>query len=139
VAHALEAAHHESLRFPHAAHFTIAALADDDAEPRMALAAADHGELLEARRAVLEFDAALQPLERFVGHLAVDAADVLAFDLGARMHERMRERAVGREQQKARGVDVEPAHRDPSRTLEPRQMFEHGRTALRIVARRYHA
>ena len=102
----------------------------------MAAAAADHRDVVEMRRAVFELDAALEFFEHLVRHFAVHAADVFALDLRARMHQRVGEIAVGRQQQEARRVDVEPADRDPARAFQERQLLEHRRAAFRIVARR---
>ena len=64
----------------------------------MRIAGADALDLVELRRPVLERDAAREPVDDVVGHLAVDAAHVLALDLVGRVHQRVGELAVGGEQ-----------------------------------------
>ena len=139
VADAFQAADHQTLRFPHAAHFAVAAFAQHDAEPGMAVAAADHRDVVEVRGAIVEFDAILETLDGLVGHFAMYAADVFAFNFRARMHQRIGEVAIGGQQQQAGRVDIETADCDPARALDLRQLFEHGRPAFRIVTCRDHA
>src|SRR5690606_1961831 len=75
-----------------------------------------------------------QALRHGIGHLAVDAADVLALDTAGGVHQGIGQLAVGGQQQQAGGVEVQAADRDPARALQPRQRFEHGRPALGILA-----
>src|SRR6185312_3976741 len=139
VADALEAADQEALRIPQPAHFAVAALTDHHAEPAVAAAAADHGDLVEAGGAVFQFHAGLELLDHLVGHFAVHAAEVFALDAAARMHQRVGQLAVGGEQQQAGGVDVEATHGDPARALQARQLLEHGGATFGIVAGGQHA
>src|SRR6185437_1881968 len=135
VTDALQAADQQSLRIPQAAHFAVAAFVQDHAEPAVAAAAADHVDLVEARGTVFQFDAGFQFFQHLVGHFTVHAAEVLAFEFVAGVHQCIREFAIGGEQQQAGGVHVQAAHRDPARTIQVRQVLEHGRTAFGVVAR----
>ena len=132
VADALEPTDLELLRLPQTADFAVAALGDDDAEPRMRVGTVDALDLVELRRAVVERDAALQSIDDVLRHFAMDAADVFAFDFARRMHQVVRKFAVGGQHQQAGGVDVEAADCDPARAFQSRQRFEDGRTAFRI-------
>ena len=81
----------------------------------------------------------LQALDDLVGHFAVHAAEVFALELRSAVHQRVGQFAVGGQQQQAGGVDVQAADGDPARTLQARQLFEHGRAAFGIVAGGHHA
>jgi len=105
----------------------------------MAAAAADHADVVEAGRAVVQLHARLQAFDGFVGHLAMYAAKIFTLQAALRVHQRIGELPVGGEQQQARGVDVQATHRDPARILEARQLFENGGTAVGIFARGHHA
>ena len=61
-----------------------------------------------AREAVVELDARPQPRERFVRGPALDERVVGLGNLEARMRDAVREIAVGREQQQAFAVAIEP-------------------------------
>src|SRR5690348_157460 len=71
VADAFQAADQQALRIPQAAHFAVAALVQDHAEPAMAAAAADHVDLVETRGAVFQLHAGFQFFQHLVGHFAV--------------------------------------------------------------------
>src|SRR5690606_8407616 len=136
----LQAADLAALRFPQAADLAVAAFLEQHPEPVMRVGAADALDRVELRRAVLQRDAAHQPVDDPVGHRVLalgraHAAHVLALDLVRGMHHRVGQLAVGGEQQQAGGVDVEAADRDPARALERRQRVEDGRAALGILAR----
>ncbi|MBV6412431.1 MAG: hypothetical protein OMOMHJEC_00203 [Xanthomonadales bacterium] len=135
VAHAFQSADLGADRFPQSPHLALAAFADEDLEPLVAAFAAERLDLLEVRWAIFQFDARPQSLQGLVGDLAVHAHQVLAFDLARRMHQPVREFAVGGEQQQAGGVEVKPADHDPARPLEPRQAVEHGRATFGIDGR----
>src|SRR5690606_11660860 len=81
----------------------------------------------------------LEFLDDLVGYLAVYAAQVFAFEPAPGMHQRVGQVAVGGQQQQPGGVDVEPAHGDPARTFQARQLFEHGGATVGIVAGGQHA
>src|SRR5690606_19982061 len=139
VAHALEPADLATLRFPEPANFAVAALLEQHPEPVVGVGSTDPFYGVELRRAVLQRDAARQPVHDLVGHRVLalggaHAAHVLALDLVRRMHHRVGQLAVGGEQQQAGGVDVEPADRDPARALQRGQRIEDGGPALGILA-----
>src|SRR6202034_3167129 len=79
---------------------------------------------IESRRTVLELDAGTEPCEHRRGRLAPHAHQVLAFDLAPGVRQAMRERPIGREEQQARGVDVEPADCNPAPVTRCRQTLE---------------
>ena len=139
VADALQARHLAALRFPQPAHFAVAALLQQHAEPVVRVGAADAFDLVELGRAVVQRHAAGETVDDLVAdHVLAfrraHAADVLARDLEAGMHHRVGQLAVGGEQQQAGGVDVEAADRDPARALQRGQGVEDGRAALGVLA-----
>ena len=68
---------------------------------------------------------------RLVGRLAVDLGDVRLLDAVLRVRERVRERAVVRQQERAGRVDVEAADRDDARTR--RDDVDDGAAAVRVA------
>jgi hypothetical protein len=60
---------------------------------------------------------------------------VFALDLARGMHQPVGQLAVGGEEDQARGIDVEPADRDPAPLLGSRQTAEDGRALLGIAPR----
>ena len=134
VAYALQAADLIALRFPQAADFAVAAFGDDHLEPGVRITGADAFDFFEFGRTVIQRNAAGEAVDHVVGHFAVDAADVFAFDVAGRMHQGVGQFAVGGQQQKTGGVDVETADRDPARAFQAGQGIENGRAAFGIFA-----
>src|SRR6185437_4776269 len=118
IADALEPADQEALRVPQAANLAIAALADHHAEPAVAATAADHRDVVEAGRAVVQFDAGFQALDDLVGHLAVHAAQVFALHAALGVHQAVGQLAVGGQQQQAGGDHQRRAGQRPDAPQE---------------------
>ena len=85
-------------------------------------------------RAVVELDAVRETREVALVEIAVDGCDVRLLDAVARVRERVRERAVVREEQRAGRVDVEAADRDDARVA--RDDVDDGAPSLRVARRR---
>ena len=83
------------------------------------------------RQSVLELDALREPREVALVEVAVDGRDVRLLDAVARMRERVRERAVVREEKRAGRVDVEAPDRDDARVV--RHDVDDGAAALRVA------
>ena len=81
--------------------------------------------------------AALQMPDRLLVHPAENPNRVLALQPVARVHEPVGELAVGSEEQQARGVDVEPADRDPALGAKAGQALEDRPPALGVAACRH--
>src|ERR671925_306233 len=91
----------------HAPDLAVAALMDRELDPR-GPKSANRG---RRRPAVLELDALREPLERLVRRLVFELGLVALFDLVLRMSQPVCQLTVVREQERARGVGVEPAGR----------------------------
>ena len=141
IADALEPADLAALRFPQSTNFAVAAFLDQDAEPVMRIGTTDALDLVELGWAIFQRDPAGQALDDLVAdHILAfrrsHAADVFAGDLETRVHHRVRQLAIGGEQQQAGGVDVQASDRDPACALQRWQRVEDGRPALGVFAGR---
>src|SRR5690606_4225029 len=87
----LETVDPHALGFPHASHLAVATFQQTDVEPAVDTLAAGTDDVGEARRAVLEHDALLEPLDHFFVHLAHHADRVLAVHLPGRVHQPVRQ------------------------------------------------
>jgi hypothetical protein len=94
--------------FEHPLHLVVAALVDRQLD---AVAAEEPG-FRRRGDAVVELDAGAQQLHYVLGGLAFNLGDVRLLDAVLRVRERPRERAVVREQECTRRVDVEAGDRD---------------------------
>src|SRR5690606_9914018 len=134
-AHALQAADHQALGFPEAAHFAVAALHDHAVVPVVeAFAAGRFLDVGELGGAVFEHDAGLELFDHFFGDFATHAHRVLAVHLVGGVHQAVGQLTVGGEHQQTSGVDVQAANVDPAAFFQARQAVEHGRAAFRVVA-----
>ena len=115
-AHPHQAADLDAHGLPEAAHLAVAALAEQDVIPAVGATAAGVGldDLLEARRAVVQFHAMDQALQRFPRRRAEDAHGVFALELLGGVHQLVGQFAVVGQQQQAGGVDVQAADGDPA-------------------------
>src|SRR5437879_3738838 len=95
-------------RFAHALDLPVPALVQRQLEPRRCQTP-DGG---QSGQAVLELDALREGLQGRLAWSPVDVDLVHLLDAVARMRETVGERAVVRQQQRARRVGVEPADRD---------------------------
>src|SRR5476649_891644 len=133
VAGADQARHGQADGLEHAAHFAVAAFANDHAIPLVDAFAAAVGDLGEVRQAVVELDAGQQLLAHTLFQLAQRAHRVFAVDAVARVHQPVGQVAGGGEQQQTFGVEVEAADGQPFAGLHRRQAVEHRWTAVRVV------
>ena len=117
-------------RLAHPLDLVLAALVEDELEPRRAETPDAGGR----GRAVLELDALGQAAEDLVRRPALDVGLVDLVHLVARVREPVRERAVVREEERARRVRVQAADRDDA-PLVPDEP-DHGRSPLRVAGRR---
>src|SRR3569623_833027 len=129
--HPHQTAHRDALRFPHAAHFAVAAFAQHHVVPVVHALAARVGDGVETGGAVVEHHALAETLQYLVVHLAQHAHRIFAFDLAGRVHQPIGELAVVAEQQQAQRIEVEPADRDPA-AADARQPVEYRGAAFGI-------
>lgn len=64
----------------------------------------------------------------------MDAHHIFALDLTRRMHQCVGQFTVCRQQQQTCRVDVQTTNRDPARSLQARQVLEHGGATFGVVA-----
>ena len=114
-------------RLEHAAYLPVPALVDRQLDPAGRKAAHRR----RCGRAVLELDAVREPGEVALVEVAVDGRDVRLLDAVARVRERVRERAVVREEEGAGRVDVEASDRDDARVV--RDDVDDGAPPLRVA------
>ena len=122
------------LRFPEPVHLAVAALSQNDPVPAVRTLPALLHDAAEPRGTIVEFHAALEVPQHLRVHAAQHAYRVFAIHPVARVHEAVRELAVGREQHHPGGVDVKPANRHPALITKAGQALEDGGTALRVAA-----
>jgi hypothetical protein len=132
VAHALKAADFSADRIPETPDFTLAAFAHHHLEPLVGAFTAERFNFVKMTGAILQLHAVLQLLERAVGNLAVDPAQVLALDLARRMHQTVGQFAIRGEQQQTRGIQIQTTNRDPAQAFEARQPIEYRGASLRV-------
>src|SRR3954471_9448167 len=94
VTNTVQFTHLEPLIFEEATHFPIAAFVQANAKPRVTAFSRFGRKPVEARRTVLELDAAPQPLEHVGRGIAADPNAIFTFDLARGMHEAMGQLAV---------------------------------------------
>src|SRR5690606_36537045 len=135
VAHADQPADDEPDRVEQAAHLAVAPLPQNDVAPDVRAGASPKLDRLDPRRTVLELDALSKPLDLLRIRLPEQPHRILALEPVARMHQPMCERAVGREEQQPRCVQIEPPDADPPSARRRRQRVEYRAPALRVVTR----
>src|SRR5690606_27510106 len=107
----------------------------NDVAPDVRAGASPKLDRLDPRRTVLELDALSKPLDLLRIRLPEQPHRILALEPVARMHQPMCERAVGREEQQPRCVQIEPPDADPPSARRRRQRVEYRAPALRVVTR----
>ena len=123
---------------PHAAHFPVAPLVEHQSIGGVLRLAARGGLLdhpVEGRRTVFQRNAPQELADRVAVRPSPHPHQVFALDAARGMHQAMGEIAIGGEEEKTRGVDVQPADDDPATLLQRRQVVEDGGPALRVPPR----
>ena len=104
--------------FAHTADLTIAPLVDRDLEKGMLWLTLQQLNLRWLRRTVFEHDPAAQRLKRTLANLSAHQSAIGLWHMMARMDERISQLPIVGEEQKPRGVLIEPADRE-----QPREAF----------------
>src|SRR5581483_3714099 len=120
-------------RFPHTPHLAVATFMQDDTVGSVAGFGGRTGPLcpivalrrrlydpIEGRGAILQRNAAQEPPKRLLIGPPTHPHQVFALDAARRMHQAMRELAVGGEDEQTRGVDIQPPDHDPAAMLRRR-------------------
>jgi hypothetical protein len=135
ITHAQQPVYACADRFEKPPHLAIAPLAKDDTVRLVAARTLLHAFLTDGNEGgdtIFKMDSGPQFFKRFRRDPSVHSGDVLTVDFVARVHEAIRELAGISEKQKAGGIDVQAADRDPP---PGGKASKHVRPALRIAAR----
>lgn len=139
VPYADQFADFEAHMLEQAAHLPVASFVQADSKPGMASLGGPDLDPIEARRSIVELNAASELIENCRARRPAKAHAILAFDLARGVHQTMRELAVVGEEKQPRSIHVEPADDDPPSAIGGRQPLEHGGPVLGIAARGHFA
>ena len=118
-------------RLAHQAHLALASLVEHQLDAR----GAETTDLRRGGDTVLELYSLREPAQRRARGLALDLGDVHLLDAVPRMREPMCQRSVVREEERTRGLRVEPSDRHDSKRVPDET--DHGRPSLRVASRRH--
>ena len=135
--HASEPTDRATDRLEELAYLAVASFPKYDVKPSVLALPSRRPQRLEPGFSIVQHDPVGERAELLPVRRASNPHRVLAFDAGARMHEPVGQLTVVGEQKKSRGIDVQPADRNPSIARKLRKPIEHRRTGSGVAARRH--